>query len=53
MGFDLNQLCEHIKVSIVVRANELRKWSKTRSPMLKADSEATVVMRIAKTSRVI
>jgi hypothetical protein len=53
MGFDLNQLCEHIKASTVVGANELRKGSKTRLPMLKADSEATVVMRIAKTSHAI
>jgi hypothetical protein len=53
MGFDLNQFCEHSKALTVVGANELRKGSKTRPPVLKADSEATVVMRIAKTSRTI
>jgi hypothetical protein len=53
MGFDLNQFYEHIKASTVVGANELRKGSKTRSPVLKADYEATVVMGIAKTSRAI
>jgi hypothetical protein len=53
MGFDLNQFCEHIKASTVVGANELRKGSKTRPQVLKVDSEATVVMGIAKASRAI
>jgi hypothetical protein len=44
MGFDLNQFCEHTKPSTVLGANELRKGSNTRPPVLKANSEATVVM---------
>jgi len=52
-GLELNQFCAHINASTVFGANELRKGSNTRPPVLNADSEATVVMGMANTIRAI
>jgi hypothetical protein len=53
MGFDLNQFCAHTNASTVIGANELRKGSNTRPPVINADSEATVVIGMTNTIRAI
>jgi hypothetical protein len=46
----LSQSWVHICASVVIGVNELRYGSRTLSPVLKADSDATVVTGIANTS---
>jgi hypothetical protein len=52
-GFDLNQFCEHINASTVHSVSELQKGSNIRLLVLQADFEATVVIGMANTSRVV
>src|SRR5688572_18861629 len=46
-----SQSCIHTKASSMNGVREVQKSSKIRPPVLKADSDATVVMGIASTSR--
>jgi hypothetical protein len=53
IGRFFNQSCVQIKASTVSGDNELLKVSNTRHLLLKADSEATLEIMMANTSRVI
>ena len=53
IGDDRNQFCPQIKASTSFGVKEFRNGSSTRPTILKANLEATVKTRTAKTSRAI
>ena len=53
IGEDCNQFYPQIRASTIFGVRELRNGSSTCPPILKVDSEATVEIETAKTSRAI
>ena len=53
IGEDCNQFYPQIRASTIFGVRELRNRSSTCPPILKVDSEATVEIETAKTSRAI